>query len=551
MVTGAPDRPLRREKVSPPDGYPDFGLPLAGSGQLDARSGNPANEALTAERLPNLAFTDSILRKTLQSVFTDYLGFVQEKGAPPGEEPAGRSGKTRVLEREEKREEKPEKKEPEKEKPESKPEDPVKKYFDISKAKVKNEKTDKEFRKLEAGETLASGDWRVRFDNGREFLVHIPPSKKEEEGKPLPVMFVIPGVSNSLQKPDNYLAETNILKVADVLPEHNDEVQQKIMVVTMLTENYRLGEATNPGSTTKAWAWNAPGCLRDQKDVEAHTKAVGYDDRDYFQGVMGVVSQLKNPRKDRESWGFLAGSQGAAFLNVCVCPDQARDDSKKDAERFRGVRNIFLVAGTMQDTAGKPDFKVPPGRQLFVHIYHHGQDAALLDRNDPKRNEKLETAKNLARLVGLADIKAGDQDPDKQRLVYLRNLGTSKEYVLKAYVASKPDKDLKTDRDFDVELSAKDAEAELKKVFDAKGEAKRMVRFVYRLKGDPDGLKGSVVFVNQPDANHVITGDSAGSTSMFRVSKSKKSFEAREAAETLRRIVALIEAGKIKRDLKD
>jgi hypothetical protein len=437
---------------------------------------------------------------------------------------------------------------PEEKDTKDKPDDPIKKYFDITKAKIAKVKnpTDKgkdaDYRPLKAGETLESGDYRIRFENGREAMIHVPPLTKEEKGKPLPVMFVIPGVSNRFQKPDNYLAETNILDATDKLPDKTSkgEVQQKMMVVTLLTENYQLGEATDPKSTVKAWAWNAPYSLRHQDDVDAHTKVARNNDFHYTQGMMNLVGQLGNPRKDRESWGFLAASQGAAFLNSFVCSDE---------KGAKDVRNIFLVAGTMEDKGGKPEFKVPDGRKLWVTIYHHGNDEVLPDKGNPDREKILQKARKVADLVGLKAVNNGDQDPDKHRRVYTRNLGTSKEYVLKGYVSSNPAKTLKTTTDFDKELSAKEAEEELKLATEGNGKAKRQVVLTYRIKDDPDGHKGSVDYINLFNTGHLVTGPDKGSTSWLK--RDTSFFEGKDATERLRRIVALIDAGKIKRDLRD
>lgn len=409
---------------------------------------------------------------------------------------------------------------------------PVKRFFDISQAnEVFKVNGKEELRPLKVSEQLSAGDHLVRFKNGREFLVHVPPLTEKERNKLLPLTILIPGVSNTFQNPKGYVAEAH-------LNEEVDKGQQKSIVVTLLTEKHKIGKS----STTEAWAWNLPGAGIHQEDVKAHAQKVGYDDRHYFAGVLDVVSQFQNVNPDRRTMAVLAGSQGALAWNRSFSDPEFRALMKETVPIFQAV------GGSMEEGDEKykvAPYDIPKGSRLWITIVDtQGDDRVLPHRWDPVT---FESTKRLARMVGLMDVDNQHQDPDKQRRVYLRNLGSSGEYVLKAYVASNPGKKLKTREDFDKPLTEKEAKEEEAKIRD--GKASRDVVLTYRIKGDPEGLKGSLDIIGLAKASHVIPGPREGSTSMVG-NKYEGFFTGRDALQKQAWIIKMIQEGKIKRDLQ-
>lgn len=412
------------------------------------------------------------------------------------------------------------------------PADPVRRFFDRSQIQhIQRVGADGKLQPLLwNSEKLEAGDYEIQFNNGRAFRIHVPPGG----GKDLPVMFVIPGVSNNEQDPRGYIPDVNMHAEAD-------KGDQKFIVVTALTEKHKIGR----DSSVDAWAWNLPGALIHPEDVKAHSEKVGYDDRDYFEGVMDLIPQLTEGTRDHGAWGFTAGSQGAAALHRLASDDRFKDK----------IQNIYVAGGTMEaggEEMGFNDgYKVEPydikgknGKRVII-VDTAGDTLLLPHKENLPPNWLYEIAKRVKiRGMGLDAVDPRHQNPEKQEWVYLhlndgnrvkvfRRLGDSREYTVKAFISCQNEKEFKTDVDMDSELLTE------KDVENARRQ-KKDIRWVYI-----DKVRGTTVDVYElPTARHIIPGPREGSTSTDKENKYQGFYSAATFARDLRRVSQELKKGK-------
>ena len=149
---------------------------------------------------------------------------------------------------------------------------------------------------------LSAGDHTIEFENGRQFVVHVPQDAGKAE---LPVMFVIsPSVNptgSSHPNASQFETQTGMNQYAD---------QDKFVAVYAVPQEHLLGQ----NSKTPAFAWNAPGSGINNSDQ----KLAGYNDENYINAIVGLVPQLTNADSTHKDWGAIGFSQGGMFLNQLV-----------------------------------------------------------------------------------------------------------------------------------------------------------------------------------------------------------------------------------------
>lgn len=371
---------------------------------------------------------------------------------------------------------------------------------------------------LKSDEKLPAGTFEVQFKqtpyeketkrSGRACRIHIPEGTKKDA----PVMFVLPGCSSTFQNPRGYVKEVHMEEVAD-------KAQEKFIVVTPLTEKHSI----DGQSKIEAWAWNYPNSLVPNNLVKTHEQKVGYNDGDYMTGVTKLVTELTVATQDARNWGWMGGSQGAAFLHSLACTDP----------RFKGkMRNIYVAGGSIPDRNGEPAFTPQDGNGIrFINI-----DTAA-DTQVLPHEWKSNTFRDLAaRTAGLDAVDNKNQNPDKQEVTYLRigdqqvkvfrRLGDSDEYSVKAYVAKDNDSKFKTAKSFDQELTSQEA-------IDKARQASKDLRWIYKVK--KLGVEADVYEL--PKAEHVIPGPREGSSSFQESKKYEGLFSAEIFADDLLELV--------------
>jgi len=149
---------------------------------------------------------------------------------------------------------------------------------------------------------LSAGDHTIQLENGRQFLVHMPPANGSTK---LPVRFVFTGSAEPQWNIKDFAPETGMSKVADEDPKH------PFIAVYALPKKHDLGIF----SKTPAFGWNTEGVLLDRQDQ----KQAGYDDiKDYVKPIVGLMPQLANVDTTHKNWSAVAFSQGGIFLNKVV-----------------------------------------------------------------------------------------------------------------------------------------------------------------------------------------------------------------------------------------
>lgn len=367
---------------------------------------------------------------------------------------------------------------------------------------------------LKPGEKLPPGSYEVIFKQtpyekeqkrpGRAFRIHIPVGAEKDA----PVMVVMPGASSSFQNPRGYVKEVHMEETAD-------KAKKKFIVVTPLTEKHSI----DGKSKTEAWAWNYPNSLIPNDLVRAHEKKVGYNDGDYLSGVMNLTSELSAGTSDHRRWGWMGGSQGAAFLHSLACSDP----------RFKGkMHNIYVAGGSIPDREGEPKFIPQDGNGMRVINIDTAADKQVLPRRwQPDRFRDM-----LAKAAGLDAVDNKNQNPDKQEMTYLRTgdkqvkvfrrLGDSDEYSVRAYVAKDNDAKFKTSADFNQELTSQEALEKARK-------ASKDIKWVYLVKK----LGVKIDAYELPKAEHIIPGPREGSTSFQKNKKYEGIFSAKIFADDL------------------
>jgi poly(3-hydroxybutyrate) depolymerase len=207
---------------------------------------------------------------------------------------------------------------------------------------------------------LAPGDHTLQFENGRQFVVHVPQNDGKTE---MPVMFVIaPSVhTNQGYDAKNFEYETGMNQYAD---------KDKFIVVYADDANHLLGKS----SQQKAEAWNAPGTGINDGDL----KLAGYNDENYINSIAAMMPQLANVDSSHKDWGALAFSQGGMFLN----------------ELQHSNPNLFptvgLVGSTFQDGY---DYSTAAGNSANVMLVNlHGDGVTLPFPNEESGQYRLEKA---------------------------------------------------------------------------------------------------------------------------------------------------------------
>jgi len=148
---------------------------------------------------------------------------------------------------------------------------------------------------------LSTGDHTIQFDDGRQFLVHVP---KTESTASLPAMFVFSGSAEPIYNIKDFAPESGMSGVADEDPNH------PFVVVYPLMKEHKIGIY----SDTPAFAFNASGSLIGDND-RIHA---GYNDIDYVKSIVNLMPQITNVDSSHKDWGAVAFSQGGVFLNDVV-----------------------------------------------------------------------------------------------------------------------------------------------------------------------------------------------------------------------------------------
>lgn len=344
------------------------------------------------------------------------------------------------------------------------------------------------------------GEYEINFKNKRVAQIHVP----EGGAKDRPVIFVIPGCANHGYDPRGY-----ILPEAQVAELAKGKDGEKFVVVVPIQEHHKIGR----NSEKEAYAWNVEGALIHSEDVQAHKNKVGYDDKDYFAGLIKLIPQITGANSDYRSWGFVAHSQGTATLHRLAA-------DKRFADK---IQNIYAIGGTME--AGDKELGLSirdKDKPYEVDSYDvqgkNGQRVIVIDTKGdsiflPHKNNRLlvnkftiSLAKKELANIGLEFVDNIHQDPAKQEFVYLRlknqeaikvyrRLGNNDEYVVKAYVAENNATNSKTQESFKIELANENEVA-------AAQRAGKDIRWVYQTK--KSGI--TVDAYELPTAGHLIPG---------------------------------------------
>jgi hypothetical protein len=384
--------------------------------------------------------------------------------------------------------------------------------FDIREAKIVSKDGREVSANLPRTKLAAGHDYKIRFQNGRAFWVHIPEGLNIS--KPAPVMVLVPGVTNNWlgSKPDGYISEAHLNEV-------DDAASQKSIIITALTEQPTGG---------RGWIWNMPGALIHPETVAKQARKDGYDERLYFAALFAAVPAITNGTKDHKYWGFLGGSQGAAVLTRLA-----------GERRFAGLLpNLYLAGGSIE-VGGKDEdrgkdyhpapYKFAPGNALNVTIIDTMGDTMILPHKEhaqfPFTGFFQEALGGLSQhAFGLGDVDARHQDPAAQIKLYrdhLASLTPGGKVTLQIFKAPNNSARFKDASFFTRGLDPTQAAAELQHHVD--------LRIIYRPKSDPEGQRASLTVYELPDAGHLIPGPREGSTSMFFLSKYEGFFAAKAA----------------------
>jgi hypothetical protein len=337
-----------------------------------------------------------------------------------------------------------------------------------------------------------SGDYTIRFANGREFLLHMPELTEEEKSRPLPVMLMIPGIYSSTATPKMFVDETNINAQAD----NPNGKAGKFAVVTALSRKHLLTE----NAKVEAYGWDVDGALKPPNPKHPEEKNA---DVPYFLAVINQLPRIANVSSDpakRSCTGFSQG--GAALLRLA------------GMKEFEGAfPNINLVATTAEERreAAKTvaNYEFARGNGLHTMIIRTDGDKNVLALPENQLSPmKRKLAQTLLKLSGLDGIDTVNQDPRKVADIVARNLGQAGEYIITHLGPADPKANLKTFADFTVSLGLLNQLPQT-----TKGDQ----MFVYRLKNEPqydpadpnnlNGVSRELRLIIAPFARHFMPGE--------------------------------------------
>ncbi len=347
--------------------------------------------------------------------------------------------------------------------------------------------------KLGQNGKLGPGDYEVQFKNGRFFQVHVPP----HTGRDLPVMMAIPGALGGCLNPRKFVSNLGLVQQAD-------RKESPFILVTPFNEKHRL----TPGSLLPSWAWNLPGALVAPRAVDWHVSKVGYDDSDYFAGLMKLIPNLTDSTRDHRKWGYSAFSQGSAALYRLA-----------GSERFKDkIQNIYVISGTME--ASDKELGSPGQHTVAPYKSHGGANSKHLMLIDtaadrtilPHWNRGMSKAQQvLAKAfvetwLGLSAVDHKHQAPEKQELTQLglpvttlsnvrQRLGSTSDFTVKVFEVSECKRPLKTEAAFKFELKNQSA-------LDNSRKNHRDIRWEFISKHDQKTL----TVYELPKAKHAIPG---------------------------------------------
>jgi poly(3-hydroxybutyrate) depolymerase len=263
--------------------------------------------------------------------------------------------------------------------------------------------------KLVPLEKLQPGDHTIALEDGREFMMHIPPNDGKQQ---LPVMFVFSGSAESQWNIKDFMPESGMNTKADS-PDH------KFIAVYPLPEKHLLGV----GSKEAAYGWNVldpkGGTLIDRQD----SVKAGYDDSKFVEDIAKLLPQVANVDATHKDWAAVGFSQGGIFLNYLVA---------KEPNLFP---TVALVGSGMD-----PNFKydVQPGNAKNVAIVNLRGDKETIPFHDNvdmhyREEEALKAVLPKSIFEGLDNLAAIDNmsaDPQLQMNTYFKQLGHTHSDVL-------------------------------------------------------------------------------------------------------------------------
>ncbi|CAN5466754.1 hypothetical protein BH10CYA1_BH10CYA1_47050 [soil metagenome] len=250
---------------------------------------------------------------------------------------------------------------------------------------------------------LPAGNHEIRFQDGRQFIVHVPANASNT---PMPAMFVFSGSAHPQFDPKDFAAETGMNTISD-------DSDHPFVVVYALPKKHLLGRY----SKTPAYAWNTKGVLIDGED-QAHA---GYDDIDYVKAIVELLPTIANVDASHKDWGAIGFSHGGVFLNLLVSEIPCLFPS------------IALVGTTMQEDY---QYHLQRGNAQNVMILHLlGDRDTLPIRGLATQSLKYDLLQMLRfifnlfhakRLIDafdpLAPINNADQNPALQNSFYAEQL---------------------------------------------------------------------------------------------------------------------------------